>query len=123
MSLFYRIAEQRIRDAVEQGEFESLPNAGQPLDLEDETWIPEDLRMVYRMLKNAGFVPPELELHNEILSMRRMINSLDDNAERTRKVRELNFKLLKLEEMTGRRFQWERFPEYEDSFYRKLIPD
>lgn len=123
MSLFYRIAEQRIREAVEQGEFESLPNAGQPLDLEDETWIPEDLRMVYRMLKNAGFVPPELELHNEILSMRRMINSLDDNAERTRKVRELNFKLLKLEEMTGRRFQWERFPEYEDSLYRKLIPD
>ena len=51
------IAEQRIREACERGAFDSLPGAGKPLELEDDSHIPEDLRMAYKLLKNAGYVP------------------------------------------------------------------
>lgn len=54
------IAEQRIREACERGAFDSLPGAGKPLELEDNSHIPEDLRMAYKLLKNAGYVPEEV---------------------------------------------------------------
>ena len=54
------IAEQRIREACERGAFDSLPGAGKPLELEDDSHIPEDLRMAYKLLKNAGYVPEEV---------------------------------------------------------------
>ena len=63
---FNRIAENRIREAMEQGEFDNLPGAGQPLSLEEYFSTPEDLRMAYSVLKNANCRPLEVELLNEI---------------------------------------------------------
>ena len=49
------IAERRLEEAIERGEFDDLPGAGQPLDLDDlDPSLPEDLRLAYRILKNAG---------------------------------------------------------------------
>jgi hypothetical protein len=59
MLLFELIAEQKIREAIERGELDDLPGQGRPLDLTDDRLVPEELRMAYRLLKNAGFVPPE----------------------------------------------------------------
>ena len=56
------LAEQRIREAQERGEFDNLPGAGAPLALDDDALVPEELRAAYRILKNAGYVPPELEI-------------------------------------------------------------
>ena len=50
------VAEQRIQEALERGDFNSLPGAGQPLDLGDDASIPEDLRMAYKLLKNGGYL-------------------------------------------------------------------
>jgi hypothetical protein len=91
---FEKIAEERIRRAMEEGAFDGLPGAGRPLVLEDERWAPEDLRLAYRVLRNAGCLPPELELKKEIASLRTLIEAIDDDKERLRKIRELNFKLL-----------------------------
>jgi len=55
------LAEQRIAEAVSRGELDELPGAGRPLELDDDKLIPEDLRLAYRILKNAGFVPPEVK--------------------------------------------------------------
>ena len=55
------IAEQRIAEAIENGDFDNLPGAGKPLELDDDSLVPEELRLAYRILKNAGFVPPEIE--------------------------------------------------------------
>jgi hypothetical protein len=63
------IAEQRITEAAERGEFDDLPGAGQPLDLDDDPLVPGELRLAYRILKNAGFVPPELEAQREIRAL------------------------------------------------------
>lgn len=120
MNIFFKIAEQRIREAIENGEFDNLENKGKPFSFDDETWIPEDLRMAYRVLKNAGCIPLELELRNEVLNLRELMNTIDDNKERLKKIRELNFKLLKLNELRKKPFILEEFPEYEEKIYKKI---
>lgn len=122
MDIFQRIAERKIQEAIENGEFDNLPNRGKPLKLDDDIHVPEELRAAYRILKNGGFIPPELELRNEVISLRRMIDSLDDNEERIKKIRELNFKILKLNELRKRPFNLEDFPEYEEKILKKFIP-
>jgi hypothetical protein len=121
MDIFAKIAEQRIREAIENGEFDNLEGMGKPLDFSEDVWIPQDLRMSYRILKNAGCLPPELELRNEIISLRDLINTIDDDQVRLKKLRELNFKLLKLSELRKKPVQLDNHPEYEDKIYKKMI--
>lgn len=120
MDIFARVAERIIREAMENGEFDNLEGAGKPLNFEDETWIPEDLRIAYRILKNAGCIPPEIELRKEIINMSALINTIDDDKERLKKIKELNFKLLKLNTMRKRPFDLDNFPEYEGKVVDKL---
>ena len=121
MEIFAKIAEQKIREAIERGEFDNLEGRGKPLDLRDESWVPEDLRMAYKILKNAGCLPAELELRKEVMNLRDLLHTIDDNQLRIRKIRELNFKLLKLNEMRKKPFHLDNFPEYEDKIYKKII--
>jgi hypothetical protein len=120
MDIFSRIAERKIMQAMEQGEFERLENAGKPLNLDDDAWVPEDLRIAYRVLKNSGCLPPELELRKEIVTLREMMQTIDDNEGRLRKLRELNFKLLKLCEMRKKPLLFHDLPEYEEKICQKL---
>jgi hypothetical protein len=120
MDFLRKIAERRIIEAMENGEFDDLEGRGKPINFEDETWVPEDLRMAYRILKNAGCIPPELELRNEIISMRNLIDTIDDDKERLKKLRELNFKLLRLDIIRKRPFNLDDFPEYEEKLVDKL---
>ena len=55
------IADQRIAESIANGDFDDLPGSGKPLELDDDSLLPEELRLAYRILKNAGFVPPEIE--------------------------------------------------------------
>jgi hypothetical protein len=123
MDFFSKIAERRIMEAIENGEFENLEGKGKPFSFEDETWIPEDLRIAYRILKNAGCIPPELEFRNEVINMCTLINTIDDDKERIKKLRELNFKLLKVNLLRKRPLTFEDFPEYECKVMDKLIGD
>jgi hypothetical protein len=83
MDLFAVIAERRIQEAMERGEFDDLPGKGKPLDLEDDDpMVPGELRMAYRMLKNAGMLPPELELRKEILQLQDLLGAVHDEGER-----------------------------------------
>ena len=66
------IAERKIVEALERGELANLPGEGRPLELDDDTLVPEDLRAAYRILKNAGYVPAELETLNEIAQLERL---------------------------------------------------
>ena len=120
MDIFSRIAERKIMQAMEQGEFEQLENAGKPLNLDDDAWVPEDLRIAYRVLKNSGCLPPELELRKEIVTLREMMQTIDDNEDRLRKLRELNFKLLKLCEMRKKPLLFHDLPESEEKICQKL---
>jgi hypothetical protein len=55
------LVERKLLEAVSRGEFDDLPGAGRPLELNDDPLVPEELRVAYRILKNAGVVPPEIE--------------------------------------------------------------
>ncbi len=81
MLLLDAIAEQRIAEAIERGEFDNLPGAGRPLDMEDDALIAEELRVAYRILRNAGCVPQEIETRREIQNLGRLLAMVDD-AER-----------------------------------------
>ncbi|TAK00010.1 DUF1992 domain-containing protein, partial [bacterium] len=61
-SFFHRIVEEKIVEAQRSGAFDNLPGKGKPLELEDLSWMPEDLRVAYHVLKNAHVLPPEVEL-------------------------------------------------------------
>jgi hypothetical protein len=123
MEFFAKIAERRIMEAIENGEFENLEGKGKPISFEDETWIPEDLRIAYKILKNAGCIPPELEFRNEVINMCALMNTIDDDKERIKKLRELNFKLLKFNLTRKKPLTFEDFPEYECKVMDKLIGD
>jgi hypothetical protein len=115
-----KIAEKKIREAIERGEFANLPGAGKPLRLEDDSMIPEDLRVAYKILKNAGCIPPELELRREIITLRDLLQSIKDDDGKRDKIRELNYKLLKLNIMARRTVNLDEFPEYKDRIHKKL---
>ena len=84
MGFLDHLAEANIAAALEAGDFDDLPGAGKPLALDDDPLVPEDLRVAYRLLKNAGFVPPELAERRERLQLAALIATLDDGAERKR---------------------------------------
>lgn len=121
MDILATIAERKIREAMERGEFNDLSGKGKPLVMEEElAGVPVELRMAYRILKNAGFVPPEVELRKEIVSLRELVNSLEESEERRQKRRELDFKLLKLSMMRNRPLNLDEVPEYRDKVVGKL---
>jgi len=120
MFRFDVLAERRILEAMERGEFDRLPGAGKPLPLEDDSLVPGDLRVAYKVLKNAGYLPPELELRKEILTLRDLLRTLEDDAERSRKIREMNRKLLRLNLLRGKPAHLDPFPEYRERILEKL---
>jgi hypothetical protein len=81
---FSRIAENRIQEAIASGEFEKLPGAGEPLDLEQYFSTPGEVRIGYSILKAANCVPAEVELMNEISRLEQAIGqSTDPDAKRS----------------------------------------
>ena len=61
--------EEQIRDAQERGEFDNLPGAGKPLQLEQNVYA-GDKAMGYNLLKSNQFAPPEIELLKEVRTER-----------------------------------------------------
>lgn len=60
------LVEQRIQDGIERGLFDNLPGAGKPLNLDDDAFVPEEMRMAFRLLRSNGLAPLWVELNKEI---------------------------------------------------------
>ena len=54
------LVEKRLEEAAAKGELSGLPGEGRPLDLDEDVLVPAELRVAYRIVRNAGFLPPEL---------------------------------------------------------------
>lgn len=79
------IIKQWVAEAERTGEAKRLPGFGQPLNFEDgflET--PTELRMAYKVLKNAGYVPAEIAHLRDLATLREQLAGCDDAAERSR---------------------------------------
>jgi hypothetical protein len=99
ISGFDKIVEERIRRAIQKGEFDDLPGSGEPLALEDDSHIPEDLRLAFKILKNAECLPPEIELRKDIQRTEDLLAALPDTVDKYQVLRKLNFLILKLNAM------------------------
>lgn len=97
MHAFDWIAEQRIAEAIQRGELDDLPGAGRPLALDDDALVPPELRMGYRILRNAGCLPPELEERREAASLRKCVEGARDEGERRRAAARLALLEMRLE--------------------------
>jgi hypothetical protein len=93
---FEKIVEERILRAQKRGEFENLPGAGKPLKFEDDRFVSEELRLAYKILKNADCVPVEIELKKEIKHTEDLLAGMQDTSEKYRILKKLNFLILKL---------------------------
>lgn len=102
MDVFTAIAERRIRQAMEEGAFDDLQGRGRPFDFSDERGVPRDLRVVYRILKHADCLPPELELRKEVRSLQELLPSIRDEGRLREAVRAINEKVTALNLMSAR---------------------
>lgn len=69
-------AERHITEAQKRGDFDSLPGSGQPLALDDDSHVPPELRAGFRLLKNAGCLPPELQQRKEAVTLNNLLRGL-----------------------------------------------
>lgn len=103
-----KLVEERIQEAMANGEFENLPGQGKPLDLDDYFSAPVTDRMGYSVLKSAGVIPPEVELLKEIAALKEAIASCPNEARRTALREELQSKQVSIAlflEQRRRRFR------------------
>jgi hypothetical protein len=82
MNAFEIIAENRIREAIENGELDNLSLSGRPLDLDESPFVPLHLRLTQKILKNAGVLPPVVELKKEIVQLSERLAEAKDESVR-----------------------------------------
>ncbi|PFA17481.1 DUF1992 domain-containing protein [Bacillus cereus] len=122
MDVFLSIAEERIRQAINKGDLDDIPGKGKPLQLEDLSMVPPDLRMSYKILKNARMIPVEMELQKDILKIEDLIVCCYDETERAQLKEELTAKTLRFQQlMEKRKIKGNSaFRMYQDQMFRKL---
>lgn len=86
MKILAELAENAIREALGRGEFDNLPGQGQPLKLDSDPFMPEHLRMAYKVLKNSNFVPEAIQSQREIHSL---IECLEQETDESRVMRQI----------------------------------
>ncbi|HOD14069.1 MAG TPA: DUF1992 domain-containing protein [Spirochaetota bacterium] len=120
MYAFEIIAERRILEAMDRGEFDNNPLAGKPLPPDGLDNVSPELRMSLKILKNAGVIPEELELRNQITSIEALLAACVQEEEKVSLRVRLNEKQLRynmlMEKRTGRVF----LPEYHAKIMEKL---
>jgi hypothetical protein len=118
------VSEDRIKRAYKDGEFENLPGYGKPLQLDDLSAVPEELRMAYRLLKNSGYSPEENKLRQEVISIEDLIRKCENPEEKEKLNQQLGQKLLKYNKIMSKRGGKTNsavFKNYERKIQKKLI--
>ena len=122
MDWLSRIVEEKIQEAIEKGEFNNVQGMSKPLKLDDDSMVPEDLRATYRLMKNAGVLPEELQLRKDMITLQDLIKCCDDEREQEKLQRELSALRLRYQTLMAQR-GWSAsavFREYEEKIENKL---
>lgn len=112
-SLLDTHAERRISEAAARGEFDNLPGAGAPLPPEDNKLVPEELRAAYRLRKNAGCLPSELQVSAELRAIEGLLAQAGDGEQRRSLPARMNFLL-------SRRMDGKRNLQIEDDYFTRI---
>jgi hypothetical protein len=119
-SFFQRVVEERILEAQRAGAFDNLPGKGKPLELEDQSWVPEELRVAYHVLKNAHVLPPEAELLKEIHTLEDLLKYIDEEEGRKIVLRNIQHKVIRLDLLRRRSLPMETVRYYGRKLVRKF---
>jgi len=111
------IAEQKIAQAMQERDLNSPKWKNKPLPLEDDRFVPDDLKMAYKILKNSGYLPPEIEDRKEVKRLEELIAATEDEHERLKQMKKLNVLLMKID--AGRSFSSNIADQKE--YYRKVV--
>jgi hypothetical protein len=117
---FNKIVEERIRKAQKKGEFENLEGSGKPLDLLEDQMVAEELRLAYKILKNADCLPPEVELKKEIQQTEELLSGMGETAAKYRTMKKLNFLIMKLNTLRNTSIEFEAPQKYSDKMIEKF---
>ncbi|MBE2975730.1 DnaJ family domain-containing protein [Priestia megaterium] len=123
MDIAYIIAEERIRQAIKDGDFDKLPGEGKPLNLEDLSHIPEELRQAYRILKNANMITDEQELKRDMATIEELISICTDANEEQRLTEMLTEKRLRFEQLVDKKKMTSSasYRTYQNKIYSKFF--
>jgi len=97
------VAEEKIKEALRKGEFDHLPGMGKPLPPDDLAGVPEELRLGFKLLKNAGMIPEEMLLRKEMVTLEDLLATCRDEDERTKLRKELSVKQLRYQSLMANR--------------------
>ncbi len=117
---FTKIVEERIREAQRKGEFDNLEGSGKPLDLAADQTVAEELRLAYKILKNADCLPPEVELKKEIRQTEELLAGMGETAEKYRMMKKLNYLILKLNTLRNTSIVLDEPQKYSGKLIKKL---
>lgn len=96
MGIFEKLVNEQIEEAIARGDFDNLPGAGKPINLNDDDHIPPDMRLAYRILKNAGVTSPEISLRKELENLKEELKETTNQEERTILQREIRMACLRI---------------------------
>ena len=111
------IAERRISEAIEKGLLDTHGWRNRPLPMTYDNMVPDELRMAYKILKNAGYLPPEIEAKKEIQAIEDLLATCEDECTRVKQIKKLNYLVQKLNAMNG----CGASIEIQEEYYRKIV--
>jgi hypothetical protein len=120
MDILARIAEQKIREAMERAEFDNLPFHGVRIVPEDLSAVPEALRMGYKVMKNAGLLPPEMQLKKEMVSLQQLLDACEDDVEKKRLQNKLNAKAIRFNMLMEKRAKGSAYQTYQAQIMQRF---
>jgi hypothetical protein len=97
------MAEEKIQVGLRNGAFDHLPGKGQPQQFEDLSGVPKDLRVGYKVLKNAGYLPEEVQIRKDMVTLSDLIRCCTDDEELRRLNGQLCAKRLRFNQLTEKR--------------------
>ena len=95
------IAERKISEAIRKGQLDIEEWRNTPLPVTNDSLVPEELRMAHKILKNAGYLPPEIETKKEIQQIEDLLVNCEDEYTRVKQLKKLNYLVMKLNTMKG----------------------
>nr|WP_295971307.1 DUF1992 domain-containing protein [uncultured Bacillus sp.] len=115
MDMYYFV-EEKIKEAVNNGEFDHLPGKGKPLDLTDEMpGLSSELKMAYKVLKNAGYLS---ETEKEKTTFKDLYQCATDGEERANYEKRMEFyDFIKKRKL----YRNKKFHSYADKIYKKFF--
>lgn len=123
MDIFDRIAERKIAEAIERGEFDDFAGKGEPLELEDLSGLSEELRAGYILLKGHGLLPDEAQLRKDLVTIDGLLRACTDEGARKQLLRRRSHASVQLALFLEKRGTSSAWSEFAQRLVERFVDD